>query len=43
MTDHTKRQYDLAMKDAQGYGNRMAVALVIVAFVVPNLIFMVVS
>lgn len=38
MTDHTKRQYDLAMKDSLGYGNAYAVLLVIISIVVPNLI-----
>jgi len=38
MTDHTKRQYDLAIKDEMGYGNAYAVALVMIALVVPNLI-----
>ena len=40
MTDHTKRQYDLAMKDSLGYGNAYAVLLLIISIVVPNVVFL---
>jgi hypothetical protein len=43
MTDHAKRQDYLAEVDLKGCGNRLAVMLMLVAFVVPNLIFMVIG